>query len=79
MRGKTITLELDAYTKLRKAKHSGETFSSVVRRAVFAGETPTGAELMSYFRKGGSRVSASYLDEVEAAARKDSPPDDPWD
>ncbi len=31
---KTITLELDAYEKLRLAKRAGESFTEVVRRAV---------------------------------------------
>ena len=36
MARKTITLELYAYEKLKRAKHSPrESFSSVVRRAVF--------------------------------------------
>lgn len=33
---RTITLELDAYEKLRMAKKPGESFSQVVRRASFA-------------------------------------------
>lgn len=32
---KTITLELDAYEKLRRSKQKGESFSAVVRRARF--------------------------------------------
>lgn len=33
MATKTISLELDAYEKLRRAKRGGESFSAVVRRA----------------------------------------------
>jgi hypothetical protein len=36
MATKTISLELDAYEKLRRAKKGGESFSAVVRRARFA-------------------------------------------
>jgi hypothetical protein len=35
MATKTISLELDAYEKLKRAKQGGESFSSVVRRARF--------------------------------------------
>ena len=35
MATKTISLELDAYEKLRRAKRGGESFSAVVRRARF--------------------------------------------
>jgi transcriptional regulator with XRE-family HTH domain len=38
----------------------------------------TGAELLRYFRAGGSGVSEDYLNGVEAAEKNDRPPDDPW-
>lgn len=78
MATKTITLELDAYEKLRSSKQPGESFSAVVRRATFEQSPVTGATLREYFRSGGSAVSVSYLDAVEAAAKLDSPPEDPW-
>ena len=43
----TISLELDAYEKLRRAKRGGESFSAVVRRARFdetAEEAPSRIE-----------------------------------
>ena len=78
MASKTITLDLDAYETLRSAKRAGESFSEVVRRAVFPEAAPTGADLLAYYRGGGSAVSNRYLDDVETAAASDSPPDDPW-
>ena len=78
MTTKTITLELDAYEKLRLAKQKGETFSAVIRRAGIATTPPTGADLRSYFRSGGSGVSETYLDSVEEAAKHDPVPRNPW-
>jgi hypothetical protein len=78
MATKTITLELDAYEKLRTAKKPGESFTEVVRRAEFADAPLTGANLLAYLASGGSGVSERYLDAVEEAAKHDPIPDDPW-
>ena len=75
---KTISLELDAYEKLRSRKRAGESFSEVVRRAEFTDTPPTGQVLLDYFRKGGSGIDEAYLDAVERAEIKDALPDDPW-
>jgi Putative antitoxin len=78
MATKTITLEIDAYEKLRSAKKPGESFSEVVRRVQFADHPLTGERLLAYFANGGSGVSDRYLDAVEKAAQHDPIPDDPW-
>jgi hypothetical protein len=78
MATKTITLEIDAYEKLRAAKKAGESFSEVVRRASFADGPLTGEALLVYLRSGGGGVSERYLDAVETAAKLDPVPDDPW-
>jgi hypothetical protein len=75
---KTITLELDAYEKLRSAKKPGESFTEVVRRADIGGGLVTGAALLAYYEAGGSGISESYLDAVEEASKHDPIPDDPW-
>ena len=75
---KTITLELDAYEKLRQAKRGGESFTEVVRRAVWVDAPATGESLLNYFHNGGSGTSDKYLDAVEEAAKHDPIPDDPW-
>ena len=75
---RTITLELDAYERLRSSKRPGESFSEVVRRAIFPESAPKGADLLEYFRGGGSAVANSYLDAVERASKNDQAPDNPW-
>lgn len=78
MATKTISLELDAYERLRTAKRAGESFSAVVRRAVFPEDPPTGAVLLDIYARRASSVSDEYLESVEAAASHDARPDDPW-
>lgn len=78
MQHKTITLEIDAYEKLRTAKRGGESFTEVVRRAVIPEAAPSGAELREHYRRGGAHVSAAYLDAVEKATSHDPAPENPW-
>jgi hypothetical protein len=65
MATKTITSELDAYEKLRQAKRGGESFTEVVRRAVWVDAPATGETLINYFRNGGSGVSDKYLNSID--------------
>ena len=77
MATKTITLELDAYEKLRQVKRGGESFTEVVRRAFWVDAPASEESLLNYFRNGGSATSDKYLDAVEEAATHDPIPDDP--
>jgi hypothetical protein len=43
---KTISLEIDAYEKLKNAKQGSESFSQVVRRARFDPEQSTGESIV---------------------------------
>ena len=79
MATKTITLELDAYEKLRAAKRNRESFSSVVRRAVIPGRSKSGAEVVAYLKSEGPFFSDEELNAIESAADRDPPPADPWD
>ena len=78
MSTKTITPWVDSYEKLRLAKRGGESFTEVVRRAVWVDAPATGASLHEFYQKGGSGISAKYLEAVEEAAAHDPIPDDPW-
>jgi len=75
---KTITLEMDAYEKLRSAKRGGESFTEVVRRAMIPDVAPTGKFLRDYYRQNAGKTSDTYLNSVEQAAANDPIPDDPW-
>ncbi len=71
---KTVTLTLDAYECLRRAKRTpGESFSSVVRRAQFPEDSITGAEVLERLtRKTATReniVDDETLDRLEEAQR----------
>lgn len=84
---KTISLELDAYEKLKRAKRGRESFSAVVRRARFDAEEHTGEMILDeleglYAAKKGllPKKTLAYWDRMEAEEATDpriSPPT--WD
>ena len=73
---KTISLELDAYEKLRRAKRGKESFSAVVRRARFDSGENTGESILkvlkeAYGAKGKPAVKEAldYWDKAEKEDR----------
>ncbi|MFT5106681.1 MAG: putative CopG family antitoxin [Pseudoalteromonas tetraodonis] len=78
MATKTVSLELDAYEKLRAAKRGSESFSAVVRRAVIPGRARSGAEIINYLKSEGPFFTDEELDAMEAAGDADQPPVSPW-
>ena len=64
MATKTISLELDAYERLRRAKREGESFSGVVRRARFGPADACGSSILSALGEMAVRKS-----DEEAARR----------
>ena len=73
---KTISLEMDAYEKLKRAKRSGESFSGVVRRARFDAAFSTGASILKETaalyaaKRGVSKKTLAYWDEVAKSEAK---------
>ena len=62
MATKTISLELDAYEKLRKAKRSErESFSEVVRRARWEDAASTGPQILRHIADLRLRHPESFL------------------
>lgn len=77
MATKTITLEIDAYEKLLRAKrHSRESFTSVVRRLPILEEGISGRELIEGSATLGF-LSEEDLDVIDSVSRWDSPPEIP--
>jgi predicted CopG family antitoxin len=72
MATKTISLELDAYEKLRRAKTGDrESFSEVVRRAVFPASPHTGAAVLEELEDLGEVASEEVLRYLDAAREED--------
>lgn len=74
MATKTISLEIDAYERLKRAKrYPSESFSSVVRRAVFPGDSLTGADLLArmteWRKEGRALLTEADLDRLDEAQR----------
>jgi predicted CopG family antitoxin len=74
---KTITLELDAYERLLRAKRdSRESFTSVVRRLIIPDEGVTGRDLLNGTVNLGF-LSEDDLDAIDHINRDDRPPEIP--
>jgi predicted CopG family antitoxin len=78
MTTKTISLQLEAYLKLRDARqHPTESFSQVVLRARWPEETVTAREWLAMRRKG-PHFSAEALRHIEELKAEQVPPEDKW-
>ena len=78
MATKTISIDLEAYERLRRARTSPkESFSRVIKRAQWRDETRTAGGLLSAFWDA-PLPEAEVLDRLNEAQRADSPPEDPW-
>ena len=78
MATKTISIDLEAYERLRRArKDPSESFSKVIKRASWPSDDHTGERLLAALEVL-PLVDESILDGLEDAQRNDSPPEDPW-
>lgn len=78
MATKTITLELDAYEKLRRAKrYPRESFSEVVRRLPVPGGGITCRELLRRVREEESLLTEADLESIDRLNAQDMPPEIP--
>jgi len=76
---KTISLRLDAYERLRRARlHPGESFTEVVLRAHWPDRGVTAGELREIYQREGPLFCEDSLDRIEEATTRDEPPRDKW-
>ncbi len=79
MSTKTISVRLDAYERLKKAKRSSaESFSDVIMRARWEAEPVTAEAYLRHLRERGPTYRPDELDLVEDAKRSGHPPEDKW-
>ncbi len=78
MATKTISIDLDAYERLRRARQrDDESFSQVIKRAEWRGQRTNGAALLRALA-AGPRPDRATLARLDRAQRADRPPEDPW-
>lgn len=78
MATKTISVDLEAYERLRRARLSpDESFSRVIKRARWRNELKTAAGLLMALEEAPPPDPA-VLDRLDEAQRSDLPPEDPW-
>lgn len=75
---KTISIDLEAYERLRRARRTpNESFSRVIRRAEWPEDTQTAATLLAR-SVATPGVDDATLRRLDTAQRADTPPEDPW-
>lgn len=79
MATKTISLKLEAWERLRRARRTpDESFSEVVMRAQWPEVGITAGELLSLYRTKGANLTAEALDRIDEADAEDRPPEEKW-
>jgi predicted CopG family antitoxin len=78
MATKTLSVDLEAYERLNRArKHPKESFSQVIRRATWAETEKSGRRILELMQMSEPATEETLRD-LEAAQSNDLPPRDPW-
>lgn len=78
MATKTISIDLEAYERLRRARRTrSESFSMVIKRAIWPAPPHTAGALLAAF-EGAPVMDDEALTRLEEAQAADRPPEDPW-
>ncbi|MEX2466229.1 MAG: antitoxin VapB family protein [Gemmatimonadota bacterium] len=78
MATKTISIDIEAYEKLRRARRErSESFSMVIKRAVWPTPPRTAGALLD-FLEGAPVLREDVLNRLDDAQAADTPPEDPW-
>lgn len=79
MSTKTISVRIEAYERLRRAKRDpSESFSDVIMRARWDSAPVTASAYLSLVRERGPLYTSDELADIEAAKASDRPPTDKW-
>lgn len=78
MATKTISVDLEAYECLERARQSPkESFSRVIKRAHWESPPSTAGKLFSQLQQSRP-LPDDVLDRLEQAQKEDAPPESPW-
>ena len=78
MGSKNISISEDAYLRLRRARrHPRESFSQVILRSRWEGESSTAGSWLDAF-DDAPVVSDEVLEALEKGQKADRPPEDKW-